>query len=219
MRLLKLTSVLGLAILLSAVATASALKPSFLPGKAATSFTGKSGALVWQTKGGGAIACGASEISKGAGELLGSTSLLFVATFTKCAFAGITMNSLGDASGIILVHMEGETCTISTSPLVGGLLLKPLPLHLEVPSTKLLLTLEGSFVGTLSPENKSTLVITPTFTQKEGKQTVEGCLNEAGTKVEPETLLWGADGGTPVQTALEFKEDSLTFAVAQEFMT
>jgi len=221
MRRLKLSGCAVLVILFSfyAASVASAVKPTFLPGTAGTAFTGKSGTLVWQTKGGGAIACGASEVAKGEGELLGSSALLFVFRFTKCTLAGLAENTLGDASGVTLIHVEAELCTISTKPLVAGLLLKPLPVHLEVPATKLLLVLEGSFVGTLSPENKKALVFTPTFTQKEGQQTVVGCLNEAGTKVEPEMLLWSADGGAFVQTGLEFKELSFTLASEQELMS
>jgi hypothetical protein len=197
--------------------SAASAAPSLLPGTAGTTFTGKSGKLTWQTKGGGAISCSASEVVNG--EIVSTALLLFLFRFTGCTLAGLAENTLGDASGVTLVHVEADFCAISNKPLVGGLLFKVLPVHLEVPSTKLLLVLEGSFVGTMSPENKKAFAFTPTFTQKEGKQTVEGCLNEAGTKLEPEMLLWSADGGTFVQTALEFKELSFTFASEQEFMT
>jgi hypothetical protein len=175
--------------------------------------------VVWQVNSGVAIQCTKSEIKKGNGELLGETTLLFIIELSGCSFVGINVNSLGDASGVILVHYEGEACTIGTKPLVGGLLLKPLPLHLEIPAEGSLLLQEGSFVVGFGTENKSTREFKLKIEQKEGKPSIEGCLNAEGTKMTPETLTTSENGKSAVGTALEAKESVFFFEAAQEFMT
>jgi hypothetical protein len=221
MRVFKLVSTFAVVMALTAIAaTTASAAIEFLPGAAKTAFTGTSAEAVLQVKGGAAIKCTKSEVATGNGELLSSKTLLFIVDFTGCKTLGLPINSLGDKAEVILVHVEGETCTVSTSPLVGAVLLKPLPLHLEVPSVGTLLLVEGKFVGGLEPPNKSTKEYKLAIAQKEGKQGIEGCLNAAGTKVEPETLTTSENGKAAVASAEEAKSGTLVFTTtAQEFMT
>jgi len=105
------------------------------------------------------------------------------------------------------VHVEVKECPSNAAILE----LKVLPLHLEVPSTKLLLTIEGTALGTVETKVKKT-EFPLTVTQKEGKNTEEKC----GT--ETLILLTSTDGGAFVQSGEEAKNAKLTFGAAQEFM-
>jgi hypothetical protein len=220
MRIFKLASALGLVLALTAIAASSASAAAeFKPGAAKTPFTGKSGEATLQVKGGASIKCKASEVLKGEGELLGPKTALFIIHLTGCTSLGLAENSLGDSSGVVLAHYEVETCTISTKPLFGGLLLKLLPLHIEIPAASVLLLEEGSFVSGLSPENKATKEFALKIEQKEGKQTIDGCLNAEGTKVVPETLTTSENGKAAVASAEEAKSGTLLFETEETFVT
>ena len=109
MRGFKLVATLLAVMALGAIAaaTASAAQPEFLPGTAGTKFTGKSKKAKLQVKEGATIECTGSEAE---GELLGKTTALFIVTFKGCKSLGLAANSLGDAAGIIKVHVDSETC-------------------------------------------------------------------------------------------------------------
>jgi hypothetical protein len=220
MRIFKLPSVLGLVLALTAIAASSASAAiEFKPGAAKTPFTGKSGEATLQVKGGFAIKCIKSEVLKGEGELLGPKAALFIVHWTGCTSLGLAENSLGDSSGVVLAHYEAEICTISTKPLVGGILLRLLPLHAEIPAASILLLEEGSFVAGLSPENGATKEFALKIEQKEGKQMIEGCLNAEGTKVVPETLTTSENGKAAVASAEEAKSGTLLFETEETFVT
>ncbi len=152
-------------------------------------------------------------VSVWSGEILSTSEALAVITFGEnvkgkmCTTAGLPVNSLGDAAGVILMHVEIRECLSSASTLE----LKLLPVHLEVPSTKLLLVMEGTALGTVtSGVKQSTFALT--VSQSGGKNSIETCGKE---KLILET---STDGGAFVQTGAEFLSASLTFGAPQEFM-
>jgi hypothetical protein len=183
-----------------------------LPGTAGTGFTGKSGKATLQVKGGMSISCTASEVKEKEGELLNSTTALAIIRFSSCTTGGLGINSLGDPGNVILAHVEISTCLIKTGD--SGLYLKLLPLHLEVPSIKLLLTVQGGLLALVSPTKESTKTFALTIEQKGGVQTIEKC--EGGSA---RTLETSTDGGAFVQSGEEVKEGTIIFAAAQEAMS
>jgi hypothetical protein len=212
MRAIKLAGAMILVLAFSAVAVATASAAEtlwrWLPGAAKTAFTGTSGKSLLQVKGGLSIT---SPKSKTTGEITEGSNLgLALITFETSTTAGLPVNSLGDASGLILVHLELHNCLIKAGH--KGVLIAILPLHLEVPSTKLLITIEGDLVA-LVPGTKGK-TFTLNVEQKEGVQAVEKC--EGGTAM---TLKTSDDGGAFVQSGQETKEGSITFtSVEQEAM-
>jgi hypothetical protein len=204
MRIFKLIGVLVCALAISAIAVATA-SASVLPGAAKTSIAGGSEKATLQVKGGASITCPKSTAS---GEVISTSESLVIIDFgPKCTTAGLPVNSLGDEPGIILVHVEVLEC--ASNP--GILKLKVLPLHLEVPSTKLLLLIEGTALGEV-PANVKQSTFALTVAQKEGKNTIETCGKE---KLVLET---STDGGAFVQSGEEAKNASLTFGAEEEFM-
>jgi len=217
---LKLVAALVAAVALTAFATATAfaIEPEWLPGAAGTVWTGATtGKLVLQLKGGGAFEC---EKATATGELLSKTNGLGLFTISNCTAFGLAALSLGDPAKTILVHVELLNCFITTSPLVGAILIKTLLVHVEIPTTGLLiLLLESSFVAKISPKNTRTKNYTFTILQTAGVQEVKGCLNEAGTETLTESLLTEVDAkGGPLVSGVNAVGMSLTFtAVEQTF--
>jgi len=220
----KLIGALVVALAFSAVAVSSASAAEtlwkFLPGSAGETFKGTQlGAGKLQIKGGGVIECKkgsillTDETLKASSELLkeGSTEgkdatlALGVIHFSECTALGLAANTLGDTSGIILVHVEIHTCMIAANHF--GLLILPLPVHIEVPSAKLLILIleKGLFVALIEPEEKSKVNFLLTATQKEGVQGIEKC--EGGVK---ESLLAKVD-------AEEEREAGLQTSILIEF--
>jgi hypothetical protein len=216
MRVIKLVGALTMLLALTVIAaTTASAAVEFLPGAKGTAFTGESGKAI--LKGGGGITC---KKSKTTGELLGPTEALLVTTFEGCESAGLAVNGLGDAANIIKVHVEEKNCIISETPLVGGLLLKPLPVHIEIPSVKLLILIEGDVIGLLTPANKSTKAFTLGLAAKEEKQEVRECKDVAKEASKKETLVAKVDGVEAGEGVESVENGTLTFTtVAQEFMT
>ncbi len=220
MRAFKLISALVVVLAFTAVAasTASAAETlwELLPGLEGETFTAKSGAITVQEKGGLAVKCQESSILLVDGVIVGNTHTLALAILhlgTKCTAAGLAFNSLGDPAGFVLKHVEIHTCIISTSPLVGGLLIKLLPLHLEVPSVKLLIEITGSFVAPITPNNEKTKKYKLDIKQTAGVQSTKLCLGGS-----EETLLVADDAKAPTQAGLEATNFELNFDNAQEAM-
>jgi hypothetical protein len=214
MRVMKMIGALLLVVAFAAIGTATASAAEtlwkMLPGTKGTTFTGKSGKATLQIKGSGSITCPSSSTTNG--ELTEEQTLaLATIEFIKCTIGGLPINSLGDGSGIILVHLEIHDCTISAGK--AGILIKILPLHLEIPSTKLLLSVEGSLITELTPNKTKSKTFSLIVEQKEGKQAIEKC--EGGSAL---TLTTSLDGGAFIQSAEEAKEGTLTFASEQEAM-
>jgi hypothetical protein len=215
MRTLKLAGTLIAVLALTAVATAVARATetlsACLPCAEGTRFTGKSGKISLQIKGSGTITCASSTTE---GELQKEKTLMLktVDWGSNCTLAGLPLDSLGDPSGFLLSHIEIHICLIAAGLLAW--LEKLLPQHLEVPSTKLLLTIEGSSISRITPVNKTTKAFSLIVEQKEGKQAIEKC--EGGSA---ETLLTSLDGGEFKVSAEEAKESTISFSTTeQEFM-
>ncbi len=220
MRVFKLISALLVVLAFTAIAasTASAAETSWelLPGLEGETFTAKSGKALLQEKGGLAIACQESSVSLVDGKIIGGTHTLILISIhfgNKCTASGLAVNSLGDSAGFILVEVDIHTCIISTSPLVGGLLIKVNPLHLEVQSVKLLIEVTGNLVAAFTPNETKTKNYKLDLKQKAGAQEVKLCLGGA-----EETLLTADDGKGPVQSGLEATNLELSFDNAQTAM-
>jgi hypothetical protein len=225
MRTFKLLGTLLAVLALAAIATASASAEEvlwkWLPGAPGTTFSGESGKATLQEDGGGSIICKKSETKAKEGELLeegskegkDATLALAFIHFSGCTAAGLATNSLGDSSGIILVHVDIHNCLISAGHF--GLLIKPLPVHLEIPSIGALKVVEGDFVAEiLAVGTPPTTHWNLDINQVGGLQSIEKC--EGGAK---ETLLTETNhSGTQIQSAEEVKEGLILFTVAQEAM-
>lgn len=203
MRIFKLIGVLVCALAVSAVAVSTA-SANIKPGSG--TFTGKSGKATLQVKGGASITCPKSTAS---GEITSETSGKGTITFGgSCTTAGLPVNSLGDAGGTILTPVAISACEKSPEIL---LLKLESPLHLEVPSTKLLLVIEGGAYAEVSPINANQTEFKLIVTQAGGKNAIETC-NKAKN-----ILTTSTDGGEFIQSGEEAKEATLTFAAAHEF--
>ncbi len=204
MRTYKLYLVLACALVLAVIAVATA-SASTLPGVAKTSIAGESEKATLQVKGGASFTCPKSTLT---GEVLSTAESSATINFgPKCTTAGLPLNSLGDAAGTILVPVEIKECAANASILK----LVVLPLHLEAPSTKLLLTLQGTLLVevTASVKQKNFAL---RVDQKEGKNAIETCGKEKLI------LEFSTDGGAFVQSGEEAKNASLQFGTEEEFM-
>jgi hypothetical protein len=222
MRIFKLIGALVVALAFSAVAvsTASAAETlwRWLPGTVGETFEGKTGEVTLQMKGGGTIKCQKSLvllsnaeakvnselIKEGSTEGKWATLALALIDFESCTTAGLSINSLGDKPGIVLAHVEIHNCLIKKEH--HGLLIKPLPLHIEVPAVKELLEVTGNFIALIQPLISEPRHFELNITQKEGIQGIEKC--EGGNA---ETLLVSVNEGAFVQSGEEAKEGLLLF--------
>ncbi len=156
MRIFKLIGVLAVVLAFNAIAVAAASAEEvlwrWLPGSAKETFKGEIpevGDLL--IIGGGRIECKKGKILLAGSELLEKQTLaLATIHFEGCKAEGlVAANSLGDASEVILVHIEIHNCIINKANKEFGLLILPLPVHIEIPATKLLIEIleKGLFVA------------------------------------------------------------------------
>jgi hypothetical protein len=113
-------------------------------------------------------------LKEGSTEGKDATLELWVVHYEGCIAEGLfPANSLGDASGVILAHLEVHHCMIKKGEF--GLLVLPLVLHVEIPTLGLLISLseKSSFIVRLEAETKLNYKLTAT--QKEGLQTLKKC--------------------------------------------
>ncbi len=226
MRTLKLTCALAMVLAFGAVgistATAAETPWQWLPGSVGETHTGKSGAVTLQQKGGATISCTSSTILLTDEALKVSTELtegtegkdakgaLAIIHFAGCKSLGTTLNSDGDAKEIVLVHVEIKNCMISKAEKRFGLLLKILPLHVEIPLVKMLINVEGSFIAEIKP-TATKLVFTLLIEQKEGKQAIEKC--EGG---EADTLKSKIGTGENIQSGQAAEKAEITFDMTKD---
>ena len=219
MRIFKLIGTLVVALAFSAVAVATASAAEtlwrWLPGSAGETFKGtqigehtltSAGGLVLKCKKGTILLEGSALSKEGSTEGKAATLGLATIHFEGCTGAGIAMNSLGDASGIVLLHVEIHNCLINNATKEFGLLILPLETHLEVPAVALLLTIftKGLFIARITSE-------------KESKQNflLTAKAKEAGKAQDPEKC----EGGE--KEILKIKDDAKaeeTATVAFEFL-
>lgn len=219
MRGFNLVATLLAALALGAVAAAIAsAAPEFLPGVAGTKFTAKSKKLKFQVKEGATFECTSS---KAEGELLGKTTALVIVDIEGCKSLGLFFNSLGDSSGIVLLHAEAEACFINLSPsLEAGLIISLLPAHLEAPAAEQLVVLEGSYVAKLEPLNTTVNEFFLVISQKGGVQSIDGCRTAANELVKRTLTTLENEQGEAKRTAEEVIEPRLVFAggISEELM-
>ncbi len=217
MRTFKLAGAIFVALASTALAIASTASAEitlwrFLPGEANTLFSGTSGKATLQVVGSGTITCKESKVGLHQGELLDETSALAVISFSGCKAFGLAAESLGNNLGFILAHVEIHTCVIDGFLGHFGLIVEVLPLHVDIPSTGLLITVDGGFIALVAP-----LGVEPTTTwrlniaQVEGKQEIETC--EGG---EAYTLESSVDSGAFERSGEAVVEGTFTFETAQE---
>jgi hypothetical protein len=222
MRALKLITALGVVLALTAIAatTASAaLSVGFLPGTDKTPFTGSSGKATL-TAGGLSINC---TKSKTTGEILNASKLdpatesLLIITFESCTVLTLPVNSVGDAPKTILTHVEAKSCIIKETPtLVGGILLKPLPVMLEVPSIGEKIEVTGDVIGRLLPENIKAELFTLDLNALKGVQEFKECKDASGEASKVEELKSSTNGETAVAASQEVKEGLIQFTTANK---
>jgi hypothetical protein len=213
MRGYKLVSLVVLALALTAIAASSASAlPSFLPGSG--TFTGTSGTASLQVKGGATITC---KKSTAAGSLSSETVGTTTVTFKECTALGAAAQTLGGTASTIETTTATKLCYISAAKKTVGIVFeisatnKP---HIEIPALKLLLVVEGSFVGEITGTNSDKTGPYPlVIEQTGGVQKITNC--EGGAVL---TLKTSVDGATAVESGEEAKTGSLTFAVLHELM-
>jgi len=212
MRIYKLFGAVLAVLAFSAIAstvTASAAETlwPWLPGTPGETFKGKSeGKFTLQIKGSGSITCSGGSIlltlekegkkfsselvEEGSVEKKHATLALAYHHFTGCKALGLPINSLADEKEVILIHVEIHDCVINKANKEFGLLILPLEVHAEIPSTGLLFTIltKGLYIAKIESEGGSKANYKLIAMQKEGAQSIEKC--EGGEK---ESLLVKVD--------------------------
>jgi hypothetical protein len=232
MRLFKIIGALAVVLAFSAVAVATASAAEtlwkWLPGSVGETFKGKSGpAELKSTDEGKAltIPCKESTISltepetkvvselikEGATEGKDATLSLFVVDFKGCKTLGLGINSAGDKTEVILVHIEAHNCMIEKGKF--GLLLKILPIHLEVPAAKVLILVRGAVIGQLlgAKEGEKVLTYKLDLNAPGGVQEIKKC--EGGVE---NTLEASLDGVNFFPATEEAKEGTLEFDMTKD---
>ncbi len=215
MRTFKLIGALVLVLVSSAIAVASAsaaeLLWTLLPGTKGETFTGKSGkaTLEGATVSKNKITCPSSTIlltfEGNSSELTEPSLALALIHFEKCKALGtLPVNSLGDGKEIILAHLEIHFCMIKPGDF--GLLIKTLPVHLEIAVPALLISVEGAFIALVSPLTGDKKHFEALIEQEKGKQKIEKC--EGGTA---QTLTSKTDNEPVENAGEEAKEGLLLF--------
>jgi hypothetical protein len=212
MRVFKLTGAMVIVLAFTAIATATASAAetlwTWLPGATGTKFTGSSGKATLEKKSTGKITC---ESSTAAGEITGEKTLaLATVDFKGCTAFGLSALTLGDSKGLILVHLEIHNCRIATGS-NAGLLIKPLPVHITIPSIGTLLLIEGSFVAELKPNKKLAKTFELVIAQSKGVQALEKC--EGG---KAETLLTSENGGAFEQSGEEAEKGTIAWTTIEQ---
>jgi hypothetical protein len=233
MRIAKLIGAMFVVLAFSAVAVATASAEEtlwkWLPGSVGETFKGSSEKATLQESGllgglGIAITCTKSLLlltdaelkvssellAEGATEGKDATLGLGILHFEGCLVANLAANSVGDKAGIILVHLEAHNCLIKKGEF--GLLIKPLPLTIEVAAAKLKIEVRGDFVALLEgKEGTKALTYKLKIEQKEGNQKIEKCEN--GVK---ETLESNTDANGFHNAGEEAKNGTLEFDMTKD---
>jgi hypothetical protein len=170
MRIFKLIGALVAALAFSAVAVATASAAEtlwrWLPGSVGETFEGEqigshslatASGLVTKCEKGTLLLAGSELTKEGSTEGKDATLALATIHFEGCTAAGLASNSLGDAAKVILMHVEIHDCVINKANKEFGLLILPLPVHIEVPAVALLILIleKGLFIAKIESEKES----------------------------------------------------------------
>jgi len=223
MRITKLIGALFVVVAINAIgiSTASAAVTlwKLLPGSVGETFTGSSEKATLQMTevaglGKPSITCKKSKVllteskldEEGSTNKKDATLALAVIHFEECTSFGVPAESEGDASGIILVHVQIHTCMIKKAHF--GLLLLVLPVHINIlGGLNKLVLVRGLFVALLEgKEGAKALTFALNAVQKEGIQEIKLC--EGGTE---QSLEASFDGVTFVKAGEEAKNAKLEF--------
>jgi hypothetical protein len=194
----------------------------WLPGDAGTHFSGKSGKNTLQETTaeaglGATLTCKESKLSEKESELTSPATdanlALAIIEKSGCKELGVAAPSLGDASGIVLEHVELHNCNIAKGS-GRGVIVEPLPVHVDPPATGLLTVFDGAYIAELKPVGappaKTWELV---LEQKEGQQSIKEC--EGGAAIN---LTANTDNNGVKKAGAEMKETTITFTVAQEAM-
>jgi len=216
MRPIKIAGVLlALALLLSSLAasSASAAKPlSFLKFKAGLTFTGKGGPseLVDPTNG-SSFKCKKDTILLETSKITGEKTIETNIHIEGCEVLGFPANSLGDASGIILVPLKGELCYFDKALTKAAVLFQIPPLHLEVPALGQLIEIiknganNSSFVAKLKDALNTDK--TGPWTLEITKPNQKFCFSEAGVEKKDDIVQENNHDGKPLLSELVLNEE------------
>lgn len=211
------------ALALASVAPAEITLWKWLPGAAGEHFSGKTGKFtIQETKEEGglgtALTCKESKLFEKESELVspatGATLALAILELSGCKAFGVAMQSLGDPSGIVLMHLELHNCIISGGS-GDGVIVEPLPVHLDVPATGLLIDIAGRYIVEAKSAEARAKSWQLAIEQKEGKQALKECTGAGETY----TLTSNTDNNGAKKAGEEAREASIAFAKnAQEAM-
>jgi hypothetical protein len=207
-------AVMAIAAITSVAAATASAEEGFLP---TTTFTGKGGPGKLLALSKLEVACKETSILEGTMET-DSHGKIGSMHITGCKALGLPMNSLGDATEILLVpNASWLLCLINSTTLEFGIFIElARGVHIEVPTLSELLELSGSIIGKITPNTKGT-ARTVTFEQKEGDPANKECKNEKGEvkKAELKTL---ESAETVKSTSGLSATDTLTTAAETELM-
>jgi len=228
MRPIKIAGVLfALALLLSSLAasSASAAKPlAFLKFKAGLTFTGKGGpSELVDIANGSNIKCKKNTILLATSKITGEKTIETNIHFENCETVGFPVNSLGDATGVILVPLKGELCYFDKALTKPAILLKIPPLHLEVPALGQLIEIiknganESSVVGKLKEGQINTDKTGP-WTLEITKPNQLFCFSEAAVEKKDDIVQENNHDGKPLLAEQSSPSEELTFDELIEIM-
>ncbi|HXN39791.1 MAG TPA: hypothetical protein VN892_17285 [Solirubrobacteraceae bacterium] len=206
-----ITLVLVVAAMSSAItsATAGAALPEFLPGKAESTFTGKTGPSTLAFVNKGTFECPGG---KNEGMLLSATEAVLTIDFEKCKAAGVSFESLGDKEGVVLIHGDMTLCYINKAKREVATVIHPTPIHLAILGKAI--EVIGWTIGQIDPINRKERLFTLTFEESSvGVQKLKKC----ETRTE-ETLL-ATENGVAFEKASLVMQDEIDFSgIEQEVM-
>jgi hypothetical protein len=166
------TAAATMLLLASLASTAGATFPEALDNVAGNTFSGTSGEGILEDPASKlAVRCAKGTAT---GEITGPKTGKGIGTAEGCTITGLSINSLGDKSGTILVPATGTLCYISkTKKEVGILYALPVGgIHAETPAIGELFVVSGSMVSKVAPVN--TLTTKGTITDAKPNVSCEG---------------------------------------------
>jgi hypothetical protein len=183
MRLVKVTSLVLMAVFMLSAVAAEAASAETLP-----EFTKE---LEFEgTTGKGELGLTGANVKCESSNILGhkpenkKLGLMFM-HFKGCSLGGKECHSLGDEANITLLHIVWHLVRLLKSPNEhAAIWLLVLNTHVECTFLKTLVLLQGSLLGLIEPVNTKTAKYTINLNVKEGKQEFTKFVDDAGKEVE-----------------------------------